>query len=58
MALLIRILLNICMFHGSLMLLVITNLCTLYIFVPCRRHEDFTFIITDVAELIFSGQRK
>ena len=43
------------MCHGSLIMLMITNLCSLY-FPPYFRHVDFTFIITAVGELIFPGQ--
>jgi hypothetical protein len=55
MALLIGILLNIWMCHVSLIILIITDLHSLY-FPPYFRHAVVTFNITDVGELIFSGQ--
>jgi len=38
------------MCHGSLIIIMFTYSCSLYF-----RHADFTVIITDVGELIFSG---
>jgi len=54
-AFLITILLNIWMCYGSVIILMITNLYSLF-FSPYFRHADVTCFITNVGELIFSGQ--
>ena len=43
------------MCYGSVIILMITNLYSLF-FSPYFRHADVTCFITNVGELIFSGQ--